>query len=340
MNAKIFLDRSFFTKKEQVIVDNADFKITLFRYPSGIESVKIHNGRGYVELLPYMGQIIWDAAFDGISLRLKNIFKQPKPATCIVDTYGCFAFHSGLLANGCPAPEDTHPMHGEFSCATMDNAWIVFSDNSVSLVSQYEYCQGFGYHYIAQPSVTLGKNATRFKIHMEVTNCTYTEMPLQYMCHMNYAYVDQGRISSNIPATAFKLRESVPSHVHPTEKWLAYNEEIKLLQKHGKSLSVLDQPDMYDPEIVFMADHIDQYGSNVSVEIDSPKGYGFRTELSTKDFTSATRWIMKNDDLQVAAFVLPATCRPEGFTAAKKAGTLLYLQPNEKKEFTVVTGLK
>ena len=57
-------------------------------------------------------------------------------------------------------------------------------------------------------------------------------------------------------------------------------------------------------------------------------------------FTSATRWIMKNDDLQVAAFVLPATCRPEGFLAAKKAGTLLYLKPNEKKTFTVLTGLK
>lgn len=50
--------------------------------------------------------------------------------------------------------------------------------------------------------------------------------------------------------------------------------------------------------------------------------------------------IMKNDDLQVAAFVLPATCRPEGFLAAKKAGTLLYLKPNEKKTFTVLTGLK
>ena len=64
-----------------------------------------------------------------------------------------------------------------------------------------------------------------------------------------------------------------------------------------------------------------------------------RTDFSTKDFTSATRW-MKNDDLQVAAFVLPATCRPEGFLAAKKAGTLLYLKPNEKKTFTVLTGLK
>lgn len=157
ISSKIYLNKSYFKENHTDIIENDDFKVTLFRYPSGIESVKIANSKGYVELLPYMGQIIWDAEFNGISLRLKNIFKEPKPATCIVDTYGCFAFHSGLLANGCPGPEDTHPMHGEFSCAKMDEAWLEISDDSVSLVSKYEYCQGFGYHYIAQPSVSLKK---------------------------------------------------------------------------------------------------------------------------------------------------------------------------------------
>lgn len=340
MDTKIFLKHSYFTESPNLLLENDDFKATAFRYPSGIESIKIRNAKGYVELLPYMGQIIWDAAFNGIDLRLKNIFDQPKPATCIIDTYGCFAFHSGLLANGCPAPDDTHPMHGEFSCAPMDEAWLEMTNDAIALISQYEYMQGFGYHYIARPRVALEKNATRFEIRMEVTNLTCIEMPLQYMCHMNYAYVDHGRISSNLPGTAFKLRESIPSHVHPTEKWLAYNEVLKKMQQEGRSLEILDQPDMYDPEIVFMADHIDQYAQDVTVEIDSPKGYGFRTNFSTKDFTNATRWIMKNEDLQVAAFVLPATCRPEGFLAAKKAGTLLHLKTNETKTFTVTTGLK
>lgn len=340
MATKIMLDRAMFTTAGMTLLENAEFKVTTFKYPSGIESLKITNSRGHVELLPFMGQIIWDANFDGISLRLKNIFSQPKPATCITDTYGCFAFHSGLLANGCPGPEDTHPMHGEFSCATMDNAWLEITEDTVALVSHYEYLQGFGYHYIAEPKVTLKKGSARFTIQMHVQNLTASEMPLQYMCHMNYAYVDNGKISSNIPATAFKLRESIPSHVHPTEKWLAYNEEIKKMQKEGKSMTVLDQPDMYDPEIVFMADHIDQYADDVIVTMDSPKGYGFKTEFSTKDFPCATRWIMYNPDLQVAAFVLPATCRPEGFLAAKKAGTLVWLKSGEVRDFKVTTGLK
>ena len=64
------------------------------------------------------------------------------------------------------------------------------------------------------------------------------------------------------------------------------------------------------------------------------------TEYKTSDFKSATRWIMYNEDLKVAAFVLPATCRPEGAKAAQKAGTIIYLEPNETKTFHVKTGLK
>ena len=340
MTTKIFLDKKFFTDKDYKILNSQEFSVTLFRYPSGIEGLKIQNTKGYITLLPYMGQIIWDVKFNGISLTMKNMFSQPKPTNCIVDTYGCFAFHSGLLSNGCPSPKDIHPMHGEFSCATMDSAWLEVSNNSVKLISQYEYCQGFGYHYLARPSITLKSGATQFTINMQVKNLTSIDMPLQYMCHMNYAYVENGTIKSNLPQSAFKLRESIPAHVKPTEKWLSYNKEIKEMQKAGQTLTVLEQKNMYDPEIVFMADNINQYEKNAVFEIDSPKGYSFKTEFSTDEFTSATRWILYNEDQQVSAFVLPATCRPEGFLAAKEAGTLVMIKPQEEKSFTVTTGLK
>ena len=72
---------------------------------------------------------------------------------------------------------------------------------------------------------------------------------------------------------------------------------------------------MYDPEIVFMADDIYKYGEKLFLKlILSVKGYGLKTEFSTKDFTSATRWILYNGDQQVSAFVYRQTCRPEGFS--------------------------
>ena len=164
MKTIIFLNKEWFTSEDKVILSNEYLNIKIFKYPSGIEGLTLENKKGYITLLPYMGQIIWDAKFNGIDLTMKNMFNQPKKAKCIVDTYGCFAFHSGLLSNGCPSPEDTHPMHGEFSCADMDKVWIEINNNEVTIVSEYEYCQGFGYHYIAQPSVTLKADETCFNI--------------------------------------------------------------------------------------------------------------------------------------------------------------------------------
>ena len=99
---------------EQTLLSSEEFTVTAWTYNSGVDAVRITNSRGFVEVLPFLGQIIWEANFDGRSLTMKNMFTQPKPANVIVDTYGCFAFHSGLLAAGCPAPDDTHPLHGEF----------------------------------------------------------------------------------------------------------------------------------------------------------------------------------------------------------------------------------
>ena len=38
---------------------------------------------------------------------------------------------------------------------------------------------------------------------------------------------------------------------------------------------------------------------------------------------------------QVSSCIIPGTCRPEGLLAAKKAGSLLMLQPDEEKNILV-----
>ncbi len=337
---QVYLTKADFKECERTVAKTNGLHVTTSLYKTNIESLKIHNSKGYVEVLPYMGQIIWDLNFNNTCLKLHNIFDMPREANTIIDTYGCFAFHSGLLANGCPSPEDNHPMHGEFSVAKMDDVYLEITEDSIKVVSVYHYCKGFGFNYIAKPSVTLKKDETNIEIKMEVTNLTATKMPLQYMCHMNYAYFDDAIISSNISDSAFKLRTSIPSHVHPTEKWLAYNEKLKELEKEGKTLSILNNKEFYDPEIVFMADNLQDYEKHAVFEMTNKDNQTMFSEFSTLDFNSATRWIMHNADLKVAAFALPATCRPEGFKAAEKANTLIYLDTNETKVFTVKTGMR
>ena len=124
MSTRIYLWRALFGEKPRILLENSDFTVTSFRYDSGVEGLKIANSRGHLIILPWMGQMIWDAQFDGHSLTMCNMFRQPKPATEVIETYGCFAFHSGLLANGCPSAEDTHLLHGVMACARwMKHGW-------------------------------------------------------------------------------------------------------------------------------------------------------------------------------------------------------------------------
>lgn len=336
MSTRIHLCREQFQATPFTLLENSAFRVELFRYPAGIEAVRISNRRGYAIVLPFYGQMIWDAAFDDRSLTMGNAFSQPLPGSNIIDTYGCFAFHSGLLANGCPAAEDSHPLHGEMPCARMDSAWLTLEEESVSLSGECEYIKGFGHHYRATPAVRLQADTPRLQIEMSVTNLAGAPMPLQYMCHINAAWVDQGRFVQSIPHTAFSLRSSIPAHVRPTPAWRDYTAQ---LAEQPQQFAVLDRPELYDPEIVFFADDLAQYGDMLQFELHSPEGYALMTRFSSQQFSHATRWILHNADQQVAAFVLPATCRPEGFRAAEQAGTLLSLAPGETRHFSVETGL-
>lgn len=337
MIGKIELQREFFSPKHEILFNNKEFVVTLFRYPSGVEAIELINSRGTMVVLPYLGQIIWDLVFDGVNLKMENMFSQPKKVDCIVDTYGCFAFHSGLIRNGCPGPEDDYSLHGEMPCAKMDKAWLEVTENSVTITGSVEYVKGFGHHYLAQPSVTLKAGESFVEIGMDIKNLSSAAMPLQYMCHTNYAYLDNATLTQNIPDTAFVLRQSIPDHVKPTQKWLDFNDELR---KSQDSLKVLERPDMYDPEIVFFLDHLHEYQEEAIFEMTSPDGVTFFTTFSTSEFNYATRWLLYNGDQKVAAFVLPATCRPEGFLAAQKAGSLIMLSPGEQKSFRVITGKK
>ncbi len=337
MIGTIELQRDFFKENKKVIFKNDEFTVKLFRYSTDVEAIEVTNSRGKMVVLPYLGQIIWDLSFDEIDLKMKNMFTEPKKVTEIVDTYGCFSFHSGLISNGCPGPEDNHTLHGEMPCADMDKVWLEITDKSIKINGSKEYTKGFGHHYLAKPSVTMQAKATFVEIGMNIKNLAGSEMPLQYMCHMNYAYLEDSRMQQNIPDEAFKLRDSIPGHVHPTKKWLKYTEELK----SGKQqLNTLTKPEMYDPEIVFFADHLKQYQEEVEFEMLSPNGVAFFTKFSTEEFNYATRWLLYNEDQQVGAFVLPGTCRSEGFLAAKEAGSLIMLDAGEERSFKVTTGKK
>ncbi|WP_241565082.1 hypothetical protein [Paenirhodobacter populi] len=76
---------------ERIIAQGGAFTATAFRYPSGVAALTIRNARGYVTLLPFLGQMIWDAVFDGRRLTMGNVFPFPRAGGSILETmYGWF----------------------------------------------------------------------------------------------------------------------------------------------------------------------------------------------------------------------------------------------------------
>ncbi|WP_414705892.1 aldose 1-epimerase family protein [Pseudomonas sp.] len=340
MPTRFALTPSQFSGVETPLLESADFRVSAWIYPSGVLALALENQRGRLVVLPYQGQMIWSAVFDGCDLTMRNMFSQPRPSPTVIGTYGCFMFHSGLLRNGCPGPEDDHPLHGEMPCAAMDSAWLEVGEDAhgawLRLGGEYEYVQGFGDHYQARPSVTLRPDSALFEIGMQVTNLAGKPMELMYMAHMNYAYVPGGRFVEPLGVEQIRVRSSVPAHVRPTPQWSAYMDE---LTQDPSRLQTLDTPELYDPEIVCFFDGVraDSDG-NAHFLLEHPQGPAFYTRYRPEQFDHAARWILHNPDQQVAAFILPATCEPEGYRAESAKGNVRTLAAGESAQFSVTTG--
>ena len=136
---------------------------------------------------------------------MRSMFREPRPAKTIVETYGCLAYHAGILRNGVPGAGDDHPVHGEAPCAEMDGAGIACGADAegrwIAVTGTREYAMGFGAHYLSRPRVVLREDATRFDIEMSAENLSGAPMDLMYMCHVNFDFAEGGRIMQSAPFT-------------------------------------------------------------------------------------------------------------------------------------------
>lgn len=324
-----------FTAAPRVVARLSTLTATAWRYPTGVAALTLANQRGEIEVLPFMGQMLWAARFDGVRLGMDSQFDMPRPADTVIGTYGCLGFHSGLLANGVPGPQDSHPVHGEFPTAPMDEASIEAGADArgayLRLSGLRAHIQGFGPHYRASPSVTLHDGASQFDWAMSVENRSAYPMPLQYMAHLNPAYVAGAEIVQPAPYSAARtqVRASVPAHVTPNPDYLALIERLA-----ADPAAFARLPERCDPEQVF---YIRDPGSDAAglahLLLRRPQGDGFALAYPPAQFPKLVRWIMANGDASVAAFGLPATSEPEGRTAELAKGNVMTLAPGARADF-------
>ena len=327
----LYLKQVLFSEKEEIIAQTKNMKAVAFRYESGIRSLKIYNKKGYVEILPYRGQMIWDAVFNGRSLKMKTPYTIPKKASSFLDTYGCYLMHCGALAMGCPSKEDAHPLHGELPYVEYDRAMLHVDEDEqgayMAITGEYEYNRAFADHYIARPVVKLYENETLIDVAINIENASFYPMELMYMCHINHRPEVGGRIVQGTPwdDEHMELRYSIPQHVKVGEDFRAFLEKIK---QDSTVTQVIREEDVYNPEVVFFIHEpkTDKEGFAHFMFVH-PDGSADYTSYKPSELDHCSRWFVRTKNKEALGLALPGTADAEGYAAEKKKGNIKVIGP-------------
>lgn len=339
---KIKLDQKYFTCEEESFVESGMLSAALVKYDTGVCAVKLSNSHGFITVLPFNGQMIWDAEMCGRSLKMQTSYDRPKQTDCFLDTYGCYLMHCGALSMGCPGENDNHPHHGELPYANYDKAWITAGRDEkgeyIGVLGEFEYNRAFSSHYIALPEARLYADDTVIKVNVEFRNLSNSPMDFMYLCHINNYPIDGGRIVQALPYTQenMHIRYSIPQTVKAGDGFMKFLEEIK--SDIGVT-SKMSKEDVYDPEIVFFLEKpkADDDGLTHFLFVH-PDGSSDYTSYNTSDLDHCTRWILKTKNMQALGVALPATADAEGYTAEKEKGNIKTIPPKGRFETTIYAG--
>lgn len=339
--AKITLLPEHFTRAETVLASYAGLTASTFRYGTGVAGLRIDNGVGTVELLPFQGQQIWDATFDGRRLTMGSMFDEPEPTQCYLGTYGGFFLHCGATAMGNPSPADTHPVHGELPNAPYHSAELLIGEDEhgpyMGLSGRYRHAVAFTHNYVATPTLRLHAGSSKIHAEIEIRNLKGSPMDLMYLAHVNFRYVPGGRIVDTVAdeRSGYRIRSLLP----PEE---TLTEEYKVLRKAALAdpglHKRLEGTQRVEPEIVMAMD----------VAAD-PDGWTHALQVlddGTADFISyrpdelghAIRWMTRNSDQEALGLILPATAEADGYLAEKAKGHLVRLDTGETFRCQLVFG--
>lgn len=330
--ARFTLAAPAFGERETTLVEFGPLRADAFRFASGVCGLRLRNDRGEMVLLPFQGQQIWSARFDGRELGMKSMFDQPNDTRTYLENYGGFLLHCGFTAMGVPGPGDNHPLHGELPNAPYAVAWLAAGEDQHGLYLEmgghYRHTVAFSTNYLAEPRVRLYAGRSTFWASMTVTNLKRSPMEYMYLAHANFRPADNARLVYSAPYDAqhVRVRTSIPSHVKPLPGYKEFLDELAAdPQKHH----VLAPGLAFDPEVVFFIDYrTDDSGWAHSMQVH-PDGSADYIRHRPDQLEKGVRWICRTADQDALGLLLPATAEPEGYSAEKAKGNVKVLPAGE-----------
>ena len=330
-----------FSEVGRTLLESGALSAALFRFSSGVCAVRLANERGALVMLPFQGQQIWSAAFDGRELTMKSMIKEPRPGVPFLETFGGFLQHCGLIGIGGPSPQDTHPLHGELPNAPYQSAYLVVGEDErgayIGLGGQYQHTVAFGHNYLAEPLVKLYAGATLCEVEMTVTNLKASEMEMLYLMHVNFKPVDDGRLAYSAICTPehVRVRSGIPAHIKPLP---GYAEFLQELRRHPENHHLLKPGLMFNPEVAIFIDYLpgmDGWAHSMQIH---PGGAADYIAHRPEQLPKATRWISRTPDQEAIALAEPGTAEPEGYLAEKSKGNVKVLPAHATFTCKIIAG--
>jgi Domain of unknown function (DUF4432) len=327
MSIRIDLQRRMFGEKERPVAEGAGLSITTFRYDSGIEALRLRNRRGECVILPYKGQQIWSAAFDGRDIGMRSMFTEPVETEDYLRTYGAFLIHCGVTAMGPPGPGDDHPLHGELPNAPYQHAWLLLDEaaETATISGSYQHTVAFKVNHRATASVTLQADSAMLDIALDVENLKRTPMELMYLAHVNFRPVDDAELIASAVCSpdTVRVRRSIPSHITPPPGYTDFIAELA----ENPSLHTILRPSLaFDPEVVFAIDMLADAQGWVHTLQRHPGGQGDYITYRRAEAPHTIRWICRTPDQDAIGIAFPATAGVEGYRAEKQKGNIVSVE--------------
>ena len=326
MTIRIDLRPAMFGEREHVLATAPGFECSTFRFDSGVEGLRLRNERGHIVVLPFRGQQIWRATFDGRELAMRSLFDEPARSTDYLRTYGAFFLHCGVTGMGAPGPHDTHPLHGELPNAAFARATLVIdeADGSLCIQSVYRHAVAFSTDYLATARTAMRRDSALLDVSLEVHNRKRGAMDLLYLGHSNFRPIDGARLVYSAPYTpeAVRVRRSVPSHIKPQP---GYAELLEALAARPEAHHRLEAGAAYDPEVVFAIDMVaDAEGWAHALQVH-PDGRADYAAHRPQQAPIASRWLCRTPEQDAIGLSMPATSGVEGYSAEKAHGRVVDL---------------
>lgn len=337
---RIDLHASMFSEKERPLCQFGAVSVTTFQYDSGIAALRVKNARGEIVVLPYQGQQIWRAGFDGRDLTMRSMFDEPVATRVYLETYGAFMIHCGITGLGAPGPEDTHPLHGELPNAPFRSAWLDIDQEgqAVTVAGCYQHTVAFSTNYLASIKTTLRASSALIDVSVHVENLKQTPMDLMYLGHANFRPVDHGELhyTADYDPSAVRVRRSIPSHVTPKP---GYPEFLAELAQTPTGHHVLEPGLAFDPEVVFEIDMNSDADGFAHALQKHPDGTADYVRCRPDQAPLCTRWICRTPDQDGLGIAFPSTSGVEGYTAEKAKGRVETLNSGETWRVDMRLGL-